>query len=182
MDISLLTSGNLKIHRKEIMLEKLIDEAIEKFEEACQAKHLTVLVNKPQPSNDYIANTDSELLGKVLHQLIDNAVKFTSHGYITVGYEKKDQEFHIFVKDSGVGISDENKQQIFGDFLQEDNADTRQFQGTGIGLSIAKGLIELLGGNIWLDSQKGKGSTFYVSVPINHQTQEFFQNQFQQNY
>lgn len=182
MDISLLTSGNQTIYKKEIQLENLIDEIIRKFEEACQAKDLILLVKKPHPVDDYIAFTDAEVLGKILHQLIDNAVKFTSHGHITVGLKKKGNEFIFFVKDSGIGISEENKQRIFGNFDQEDDADTRQFQGTGLGLPIAKGLTELLAGKIWLDSQKGKGSTFYVSIPSIPQTQNHLQDQFEQNY
>ena len=146
MDISLLTSGNQKIYKKEIVLENLIDEVIRKFREACKAKQITLILKKPQPIYDYKITTDGELLGKILQQLIDNAIKFTSHGQITVGFEKKEDEFHFYVKDSGIGISEENKKLIFGIFNQEDNADTRQYQGTGIGLSIAKGLTELLGG------------------------------------
>jgi PAS domain S-box-containing protein len=182
MDISLLTSGNQKIERKRTFLENLIDKVIEKFEEACQAKDLILMVKRPNPRNDYMAYTDGELLGKILHQLIDNAVKFTSHGHITVGLKKGDNEFIFFVKDSGIGISEENKLRIFGHFDQVDNADTRQYQGTGLGLPIAKGLTELLGGKIWLESEKGKGSTFYISIPATTQSQNQPQDLFEKNY
>ena len=110
--------------------------------------------------------TDDNLLRKIFHQLIDNAVKFTSNGTITIGAEKTETEFQFFVKDTGIGISNEGKSRIFGNFEQEDFASTRKFEGAGIGLSIAKGLVELLGGKIWLDSEKGKGSTFYFTIPI----------------
>lgn len=182
MDIALLTSGNQKISKKEIVLENMIDEVAGKFREACRAKQLTFILKKPQPIYDYKVNTDGELFGKILHQLIDNAIKFTSHGQVTIGYEKKENEFHFFVKDSGIGISEESKKRIFGNFHQEDNADTRQYQGTGIGLSIAKGLIELLGGNIWLESEKGKGSTFHFTLPSNLQKQNQLQDSMEHNY
>ena len=182
MDIALLTSGNQKIQKKEILLEQLIDDVMEKYREICQAKQLTLILKKPQPLYDYKINTDVVLLGKILHQLIDNAVKFTSHGQITVGFKKGENEAHFFVKDTGIGISEDYKKQIFGDFLQEDNADTRQYQGTGIGLSIAKGLIELLGGHIWVESEKGKGTTFYFSLPSVTKKQDYRQNKMEQNH
>lgn len=166
MDISLLASGNQKIYNKEIVLEHLVDEVVVKFREVCHAKQLTLILKKPQPIADYIITTDGELLGKILYQLIDNAIKFTSHGQITVGFEKKEDECHFFVKDSGIGISEEYQNKIFGNFDQVDSASTRKFQGTGIGLSIAKGLTELLGGELWLVSERGKGSTFYFSIPF----------------
>lgn len=117
-----------------------------------------------------IITIDDELLCKILHQLINNAIKFTSHGQITIGFEKKEDECHFFVKDSGKGISEEYKNKIFGDFDQGDNTNTRKYQGTGLGLSIAKGLTELLGGHLWLKSEKGKGSTFQLSIPLIHNT------------
>jgi len=109
--------------------------------------------------------TDEDLLTKIFHQLIDNAVKFTSHGTITIGHKKHKNEYHFFVKDTGIGISEEYKSRIFGNFEQEDFATTRKYEGTGTGLSIAKGFIELLGGKMWLESEKGKGSIFYFSIP-----------------
>ena len=182
MDIALLTSGNQKIYKKEIVLADLMEDVIGKFRDACQAKQLTLILKKSKLSDDYKITTDGEILGKIIYQLIDNAVKFTSHGHITVGFEKKDNEYLFFVKDSGIGISEENTKQIFDNFQQEDNADTRQYQGTGIGLSIAKGLTELLGGKLWLDSKKGKGSTFYFSIPSITQTQDNLQNKSKQHY
>ena len=106
MDISLLTSGNQKISRKEIIVENLIDEVVGRFVEPCKSKGLTLLVKKPHPAYDSIAYTDSEIVGKILSQLIDNALKFTSYGHITVGYKKEENQFIFFVKDSGIGISE----------------------------------------------------------------------------
>jgi signal transduction histidine kinase len=155
---------------------------MDKYREICQAKQLTLILKKPQPFYDYKINTDVELLGKILHQLIDNAVKFTSHGQITVGLNMVENEVHFFVKDTGIGISEDYKKQIFGDFRQEDNADTRQYQGTGIGLSIAKGFIELLGGHIWIESEKGKGTTFKFSIPDTTKKQANRQSKLEQDH
>lgn len=93
-------------------------------------------------------------------------MKFTTSGTITIGCEKQKDEHHFFVKDTGIGISEEYKSRIFGNFEQEDFASTRKYEGTGIGLSIVKRSVELLGGKIGLESEKGKGSTFYFSIPI----------------
>jgi PAS domain S-box-containing protein len=163
MDISLLASGNQKLKKKEVALSQLFGRIKEKFTISCQQKKLSISLPEKTKQTLY---TDEDLLTKIFHQLIDNAVKFTSQGKITVGFEKYKNEYHFFVKDTGIGISEEYKSRIFGNFEQEDFATTRKYEGTGIGLAIAKGLIELLAGKMWLESEKGKGSTFYFSIPI----------------
>ncbi|MEI8114244.1 MAG: PAS domain S-box protein [Bacteroidia bacterium] len=163
MDISLLASSNQKLNKKEVILSDLFGRMNEKFKISCQQKKNTI--SMPEKTKQSIL-TDENLLTKILHQLIDNAVKFTSHGTITIGHKKHKNEYHFFVKDTGIGISEEYKSRIFGNFEQEDFATTRKYEGTGIGLSIAKGFIELLGGKMWMESEKGKGSTFYFSIPI----------------
>ncbi|MDD2304910.1 MAG: ATP-binding protein [Prolixibacteraceae bacterium] len=163
MDVSLLASGNQKAAKTEVVLFELISHIHKKFKTSCQQKRITF--SMPEDTKLRIL-TDEELLTKIFYQLIDNAVKFTSNGTIAIGCEKHNQEYHFFVKDSGIGISEEYKNRIFGNFEQEDFASTRKYEGTGIGLSIAKGFVELLGGKIWVDSQKGKGSTFYFSIPF----------------
>lgn len=166
LDISLITSGNQKIYKKEVLLDELISEVCIKFQETCMEKKLTLALQKTKPTPVDKIYTDSILLSKILYQLIDNAVKFTTQGTITIGYQIQDHSILFYVKDSGIGISKENKRQIFGNFIQEDPADTRRYEGTGLGLSIAKGLTELLGGAMHLESRKGKGSTFYFSLPL----------------
>jgi signal transduction histidine kinase len=84
-----------------------------------------------------------------------------------MSYEMKGKEaLCISVKDSGIGISEKYKNQIFDNFMQEDNDNTRRYEGSGIGLSIVKGLTEILGGHIILESEKGKGSKFTLSIPL----------------
>jgi PAS domain S-box-containing protein len=166
MDISLLTSGNLKIKKNEVILYDLISRISENFNVACKQKNIFISIQNINLEKGYTIFTDEDLLSKIFHQLIDNAVKFTTNGPISIGCEKIGNELHCFVKDSGIGISNEHKSRIFVNFEQEDCANTRKYEGTGIGLSIAKGLTELLGGKIWLDSEKGLGTTFYFSLPI----------------
>lgn len=165
LDISLLNSGSQDVFKKEINPEDPIITVLRKFEGSCQDKNLSLTTQLPPSDSSIKLLTDSDLLYKTLYQIIDNAVKFTKKGAITVGYKRHENEFHYFVKDSGIGISDKVRKSIFGHFIQEDSTDTRGYEGSGLGLSVAKGFVELLGGNIWLESEKGKGSTFYFSLP-----------------
>lgn len=168
MDISLLTSGNQTIIKKEVELCELIHNIGGKFKQSCQQKNIILSFPETHDNIKYKILTDEALISKVFYQLFDNAVKFTTQGTITVGCEKHEKELHFFVKDSGIGISKEYKSRIFGNFEQEDFATTRKFEGTGIGLSIVKRSVELLGGKIWMDSKKGKGSTFHFSIPVSN--------------
>jgi len=172
MDISLLTSGNQKIYKKEIRLEKLMNDTVEKFQNACESKKLSLILHLKGLENDLKVYTDGDLLSKILNHLIDNALKSTNQGTIAVGCDIKDNELHFFVKDSGIGIYEENKQKIFDYFMQENIDNTRGYEGSGLGLTISKGIVDLLGGKIWLDSEKGNGTTFYFSIPISDQSGE----------
>jgi PAS domain S-box-containing protein len=165
MDISLLNSGNQGVFKKEIDLYTIINNVIGKFDEASREKNLSISHQSSHTDNDLKIFTDGELISKIIYQLIDNAVKFTYTGAITLGYNLDKNCINLYVKDTGVGISEEKKNQMFGSFIQENISNTRGYEGSGIGLSIAKGFAELLGGKIWLESEKGKGSTFYLSIP-----------------
>lgn len=166
MDISLLKSGNQKVFKSEFEPKFLIQEVAEKFRDVCDAKKIKISINVPDDQKEYKINTDKELLRKTLHQLVDNAVKFTRSGTITVGFEKEISDLHFYVEDTGMGISDQNRDQIFGIFVQENNSNTRGHEGSGLGLSIAKGILELLGSEIKLTSEKEKGSKFYFTFPV----------------
>jgi len=99
-----------------------------------------------------------------LFQLLSNAEKFTSEGSIIVGFDVVDQWVRFFVKDTGKGIAADKLEAVFEPFIQEDVSNTRGYEGSGLGLSLAKGMVELLGGKIWLETKKGFGSTFYFQI------------------
>jgi hypothetical protein len=99
--------------------------------------------------------------------MVKNAVKFTSEGSIEFGYEKKGEFLEFFVKDTGVGICREQTEIIFERFRQGSESLTRNYEGSGLGLSISKAYVEMLGGKIWIKSKTGKGSTFYFTIPYN---------------
>jgi PAS domain S-box-containing protein len=166
IDIAIITSGNQKVVKKEIKPLALIEEICRKYKGTCEEKGLKLLIQKTKLADNFNVTMDGVILTKILHQLIDNAIKFTSAGSIIVGIEPHENELLFYVTDSGIGISEEYKKRIFRNFDQEENSDNRKYEGTGIGLSIAKGLVELLGGTIWVESEKRKGATFYFTVPL----------------
>ncbi|MBE0663842.1 MAG: response regulator [Bacteroidales bacterium] len=165
MDISLIASGNLKALKKAFPLNQLLTGIHSSFYAACKAKNLEFNLVLPAGSHNFQINMDKELLTKVLKHLLNNAVKFTEHGVVTFGYKTMNGYLEFFVEDSGIGIREDAKQRIFEAFDQEENSNTRKYEGSGLGLPIAKGIIAKLGGKIWLESLKDKGSVFYFNLP-----------------
>jgi signal transduction histidine kinase/CheY-like chemotaxis protein len=113
--------------------------------------------------------TDSSRLKKIINNLLDNALKFTAKGSIEFGVDKiQGNMIYFFVRDTGIGISEENKIFIFERFRQVEDTFTRRFGGIGLGLSLCKSFVEMLGGTIWLDSIPDKGSVFWFTLPVNN--------------
>jgi signal transduction histidine kinase len=108
---------------------------------------------------------DEIRLKQILRNLIANALKFTKKGGIVVGTSHDEDFVTFWVKDTGIGISKEDRALIFDKFRQAQSGNSREFGGTGLGLSLSKELVELHGGKIWLESEKEKGSTFYFAIP-----------------
>ncbi|MEI6433705.1 MAG: ATP-binding protein, partial [Bacteroidota bacterium] len=166
MDISLLVSRNQKMLKKLFAPCDLLDEIYYKFLKPCQSKNLILNILTSPSANKLQINSDSELLSKVLHHLVDNAIKFTNYGSITFGFEENNSELKFFVKDTGVGIKKESQANIFDSFMQANPSDTRGHEGSGLGLSIVKGIVELLGGSVWLESEIDNGSSIFFTIPV----------------
>ena len=166
MDISLLASGNQEVRKNMFNLSDLLDDIYNRFLKPCKSKNLALTLQTPETAGKLQIISDRELLYKVLYHLVDNAVKFTRQGTVSFGIEVKGNELEFFVKDTGVGISNEVQASIFNKFTQENVSNTRGHEGSGLGLSIVKGIVELLGGRIWLESVKGKGSSVFFSIPV----------------
>jgi len=165
MDISLIASGNMEVKRKSIDLHHTLYQLCDQFQSLCNVKNLELHLNIPSKTENIILYSDGELFQKVLSHLIDNAIKFTSKGGITFGYTIKSGSLEFFVKDTGSGISKEAQARIFDIFMQEEATHSRSYEGSGLGLSIARGLIRLLGGVIRVESEKGGGSVFTFDLP-----------------
>lgn len=169
IDVSQLDSGQLEIKKDAFALNDFLgeikDEA-DKLRGDKQNVDFTVNTSAHLKEFDNIY-TDKVRLKQVLISLISNAFKFTNSGSVELGYSKKTNDLlQFYVMDTGIGIPAESKDVIFEQFRQVDYEHTREYEGAGLGLTIAKGLVLLLGGDIWVQSEEGKGSTFHFTVNI----------------
>ncbi len=165
LDIAMIMSHNIEVCHTVLNLNEELFELKYKYQSICDVKKLSINVEVPENSEAVTVNTDMKLFRKILSNIIDNAIKFTSVGSITLGYTIENNKFNIFVKDTGVGIEKEAQKKIFENFMQENISDTRGHDGSGLGLSVASGFSVLLGGSIVLDSVKGAGATFTFIHP-----------------
>lgn len=165
MDIAMIVSGTLEVHKKEFQIKPLLEEIMEYTKMLCFKKPIETELEAPSNSDFLSLDSDRELIRKVIKNLVDNAVKFTDKGKIIVGYRILEGHLEFFVKDTGKGIKQEKLQEFFKVFTQDDASMTRGYEGSGLGLAIAKGFIDLLNGDIWATSNDGKGSVFYFTIP-----------------
>ncbi|MFZ4521400.1 MAG: PAS domain S-box protein [Bacteroidales bacterium] len=163
MDIALLVSENVAVKRSVFSPVALVNELANTFKPASEAKKLEMLVQLPSDGNVAMLNTDREILRKVLSHLVDNAIKFTTKGSVTFGYKEKDNFLDFFVVDTGEGIDLDAQATIFDEFIQENLSMTRGHEGNGLGLSITKRLLALLGAEIRVESSKDNGAGFFFS-------------------
>jgi len=168
IEISELNAGSVVPKTESFNLSLMMTELIERTAIPCSKRSIWVNTEFPAGPNDFLFCTDPDLLKKALWQLLDNAVKFTDKGSITLGFTVEDEQVTIFVRDTGKGISQDMLSVIFDPFTQEDVSSTRGYEGSGLGLPIAKGVAELLGGSIFVESQKGRGSKFSLAFPLNN--------------
>jgi signal transduction histidine kinase len=167
LDISMIVTGNQEVDRKHFNLPQLIDEVVGEFIDSCILKKLTISAEVPANLRQTTIYSDRDLVHKILNHLVGNAIKFTEKGNILVGLKVDDERLILYVKDSGIGISENAQEFIFDSFMQEDFSSTRLYEGSGLGLSIVKGIVTLLGGEITLLSHKGHGSIFNIILPKN---------------
>jgi len=172
LDISKIEAGQMPLNLQKTNLEDVIREVRQTARITwIDSGVRTISFNTDlQLSPDHlIITTDPGKLKQILNNLLNNAFRHTEKGEITLGCRQKDPKTCLFsVADTGVGIPTEKQSVIFERFRQVDDSLNRKHSGTGLGLSISKGLVELLGGTIWLESEPGKGTTFYFTVPANY--------------
>jgi CheY-like chemotaxis protein len=162
----------MKVDIKETNINEKIEFAYKFFKPEVEIKGLQFLFKNGLPTKEAIIKTDNEKVYGMLINLIKNAIKFTNVGSIEFGYEKKGKYLEFFVKDSGIGILENQKEMIFERFRQGSESYNRGYEGSGLGLSIAKSYVEMLGGKIWVESEEGKGSIFYFTIPYNAVSEE----------
>ncbi|HBV87253.1 MAG TPA: hybrid sensor histidine kinase/response regulator [Desulfosporosinus sp.] len=168
LDFSKIEAGHLVIETIGFNLQELLDSTIKTHLPLALKKKLELCCDSSS-SIPQILQGDPNRLRQILNNLLNNALKFTEHGKVTLSVEllamtNKAVELNFSISDTGVGISDQEKAKLFRNFSQVDGSITRKYGGTGLGLAISKQLVEIMGGTITLESQKGKGSTFSFSL------------------
>ena len=172
VSVSKIESGILDVNISESNINEQLEYVHNFFKAETMKKGIFLSFNNSLLEKDFIIRTDKEKLYAILTNLVKNAVKFTNEGSIEFGCVKKGEFLEFYVKDSGVGISQEQKKLIFKRFRQGSESLNRNYEGAGLGLSISKAYVKLLGGKIWVESVEenllaGKtgGSTFYFTIP-----------------
>ena len=167
IDLSRLESSQIEITYEETSLSSIVNEIIEDARQVIRRNEKSIILNVKnhfQDNGDLIF-TDRIWLKRVLNHLMDNAVKFTLDGSIEFSYMRENDNVVFKIKDSGIGINKENLGRIFEQFRQEVDGHHRPFEGLGIGLTLAKEVVERMGGKIFVQSEKGIGSEFSFSIP-----------------
>ncbi len=165
IDISKLEVGQMEVSEKEFNLGDLMKELYNFFSMMAADKQLELKVEMPAGNDSTVVLSDERKIYQILTNLMGNAFKFTTSGQIAFGYEIEGNWVEFFVRDTGIGIAESFLENMFKRFAQEEISESRNHEGAGLGLSISKGLAELLGGTIWVESEKGKGSTFRFRIP-----------------
>ena len=169
INISKVESGQMQLNLADSNINDQIRFIQNFFKLEASNKGIELITSCPLESDLSIIKTDREKVYAVLTNLIKNAIKFTAKGTITVGYVIKDNKMEFYVKDTGRGIPSDKLKAIFDRFQQVDTQLSNGIEGSGLGLTISKAYIEMLGGKIWVDSLVGEGSTFYFTLPYNQQ-------------
>ena len=168
LDFSRLEQKALKLEKEEVNVVEVVRDAAESMRE--KAENNGVRLEVELPEEEIKAEVDPKRLRQVLVNLIDNGIKFSKKDaedkYVKVKLEKKEDSILISVEDNGIGIPKDKLEKIFEKFYRVDSSLTYEISGTGLGLTIAKEIVELHGGRIWAESEEGKGSTFYVEIPL----------------
>jgi len=165
MCISSIQAGQEVVKQSVVQLDEVLARLQEEFSFRANVQSVELRLTSTDAAITIFA--DEAKLVQVLSKLLDNALKFTTEGEVSFGYSLHSSQVEFFVRDTGIGIPKNFYQTIFNRFQQADTASTRSAGGTGLGLSISKAYVELMGGEIWLESEEGKGSTFYFTIPNN---------------
>lgn len=165
IDISRIESNQVEINISKVDISMIMDELYQFFQLESKEKNIELIINLNLKKSEYQIITDGSMLNAVLINLVKNAFKYTKEGKIEIGCIFAEGVFSFFVKDSGIGIETNRQKAIFDRFVQADIEDKYAYEGSGLGLSISQAYIEMLGGKIWVKSQKGVGSTFHFTLP-----------------
>ena len=167
IDLSRLESSQIEITYEEASVNNIVDEIVDDARKVVKRNEKSIIINVMNllEDNGDLIFTDRVWLKRVLNHLMDNAVKFTLEGSVRLTYAKENENLVFRIRDTGIGINKENLDHIFEEFRQEIDGHHRPFEGLGVGLTLAKEVVERMGGKIFVQSEKGVGSEFSFSIP-----------------
>jgi signal transduction histidine kinase len=166
LEISRIEAGAVSIVMSDLNPYFLIKRVYDRFHKQADEKGLILNYQIFSGNNDLVIVTDATKVLHIMNNLLDNAIKFTSGGKIEFGYKILNKNIEFFVSDTGIGIQDHHKDYIFNKFYQAESGVSRSFSGIGLGLSISRAYVEMLGGSIGFTSKEGEGSVFSFTIPF----------------
>ena len=172
MVISEIEAGYIDVFIEDVYVNKMLVELYDSFSIEAKDKGFKLIQTPSLSDDEALILTDKYKLNRILSNLVKNAIKFTQKGVVAFGYELITDTLKFYVKDTGVGIAENRQQAIFNRFEQADIDDTRAFEGSGLGLTIAKSYVEMLGGKIWFKSEEGIGTEFMFTIPYKTKSQK----------
>src|SRR4029453_3603248 len=166
LEFSKIEAGKVEVHVQPVEVNEVIQGAISTIESTLNGANIRIIgeIGSDLP----VLNTDREKLGQIIFNLLDNAVKFTERGEIKNSASQQNGSLQLVVSDTGVGIPKEELNKIFEEFQRGDGYSTKKYRGTGLGLAIVKQFVNLLGGEVGVESEVGKGSVFTVTLPLDY--------------
>jgi len=165
LDISKIETGQYQVSHLFFSINDLIKDQHHFFLKDAGQKKIELVYDLGLPDGKDTIYTDKYVINQALTNLISNAIKFSDKGKVLFGYKRSCSKLEFYVEDMGIGIPEQYQSIIFDRFAQADSGLSRNHEGAGLGLSITKGIIELLGGRIWFESEVGKGTVFHFDVP-----------------
>lgn len=166
LTISSLETHQEKVNNEDVNINELFLDLQTIFKQNAKNKNISIYCSRPLTDENSTIYVDRTKLTQIMTNLLGNAMKFTIEGSINFGYKVVDNMLEIVVEDTGIGIKKEDFEKIFERFRQADYTISKTYGGTGLGLSISKGFVELMGGQIWVESQVGEGSAFKFKIPF----------------
>ncbi|WP_406656521.1 PAS domain S-box protein [Methanolobus sp. ZRKC2] len=164
LDIAKIESGKMELEPEYFTMKEMSEDTENLISHLAMKKHIKLYIDKPENIEIY---ADKVKIKQIIYNLLSNAIKFTpEYGEVNLSTTLIDNEIRIYVKDTGIGIAKEDLEEIFSPFRQLESSLSRRYIGTGLGLSIVKKLVELHGGNITVESEIGRGSTFTFTIPV----------------
>ena len=164
-DISMIESGQMGVTLSNSNINEHIEYIFNYFKQEAEGKGLQMIFHNGLPDEESVISTDARKLDSILAGLVRNSVTYTRTGRVELGYERKGKALEFYVKDTGMGIPRHLHEEIFKRFAQADISHRQILHGAGLGLSVAKAFVEMLGGKIHVESEEGKGSEFSFSLP-----------------